>query len=186
MTTDFQELINKYYPEGSLRREIYEKHCRAVAALALKLKAMLHEPLPHNDVQTAAMLHDIGIVLTNAPDIDCHGTLPYIAHGYAGADILRREGLPERFAQVCERHTGTGLSTRDIESARLPLPLDRIYMPQSTLEKLICYADKFFSKSGDMKQKTPQQVQHDISRFGTESIDRLNDMINTFGLPPVS
>jgi hypothetical protein len=46
-------------------------------------------------VEEAAMLHDIGIYLCNAPEIDCHGEAEYICHGYLGADILRREGLPK-------------------------------------------------------------------------------------------
>ncbi len=50
------------------------------------------------------MLHDIGIFLTDAPGIHCHGTAPYIAHGYLGADLLRRERYSEDVARVAERH----------------------------------------------------------------------------------
>jgi uncharacterized protein len=44
-------------------------------------------------IQEAALLHDIGIFLTNAPKIHCFGDYPYICHGYLGAEILRKEGL---------------------------------------------------------------------------------------------
>ena len=75
--------------------------------------------IPFN--QEAAMLHDIGIYLTKAPDIGCFGEHPYICHGYLGADLLRTEGLP-RHALVCERHTGAGISLEMIKKNHLPLP----------------------------------------------------------------
>jgi len=42
----------------------------------------------------AAMLHDIGILVTDQPSLGCYGDKPYICHGYAGREILEKEGLP--------------------------------------------------------------------------------------------
>ena len=52
------------------------------------------------------MLHDIGIIFTDAPALDCHGTEPYMRHGIIGADLLRSDGVDEYLARVAERHTG--------------------------------------------------------------------------------
>ena len=60
------------------------------------------------------MLHDIGIFLTHAPQIGCHGDKPYICHGYLGRELLEKEGFP-RHAIVCETHVGVGLTIADIE-----------------------------------------------------------------------
>ena len=91
------------------------------------------------------MLHDIGIIYCDAPKIYCNGTHKYIEHGYLGAELLRREGFPKH-ALVAERHTGTGITIEQIEREELPIP-ERDYCPQSLEEKIICYADKFYSKS---------------------------------------
>lgn len=179
----YNELIYKYYPAGSRRRDIYLRHCRAVASLALELNSRLDEPLDVAEVEEAAMLHDIGIVMTDAPDLDCHGTLPYIAHGVAGADIIRRAGLPERDARVAERHTGSGLTTDDIERQQLPLPTGRVYLPVTRLERLVCYADKFYSKSGDMKRKPFDAVAASMERHGSDALNRFNALATEFGHP---
>lgn len=178
-----QSLIDTYYPAGTHLRDIFLRHSTAVATVALQLNSRLEQPIDPADVETAAMLHDIGIFLTNAKGIYCEGTYPYIAHGYLGADLLRRNGFDEKFARVCERHTGVGLSHDEIEEQRLPLPVDREYMPQSRLERLICYADKFYSKSGQMTRKTFDEVEKSMSRFGEENTARLHSLRQEFGLP---
>ena len=148
---DYQRIIDKYYPAGSPLRDIYMRHCRSVANLALDIARRKGLDLSPADIEAAAMLHDIGIVRTDAPGIHCHGSEPYLAHGRIGADLLRAEGAPEEYARVAERHTGAGLTPEDVARMSPMLPPDRSYMPQTLLERLVCYADKFYSKSGDMK-----------------------------------
>ena len=80
-------------------------------------------------VEEAAMLHDIGVFLCNAPGIECFGDAPYICHGTLGAELLNEAGF-SRHALVCERHTGAGLSLRQIEVQNLPVP-HRELMPVS-------------------------------------------------------
>ena len=98
------DIIKKYYPESSDAYRILVTHSRSVADKALAL-ARLHPEmnLDLTFIEEAAMLHDIGIFLCNAPDIDCHGEADYICHGYLGADLMRKEGYP-RHALVCESH----------------------------------------------------------------------------------
>ena len=110
------------------------------------------------------MLHDIGIFLCDAPGIECFGTEPYIRHGRLGAEILRAEGYPAH-ARVCERHTGAGLSREDIIRQNLPLPHED-FLPQTMAEKVICYADKFYSKTRIDGEKSVEQAERSLAKFG--------------------
>jgi len=178
---NYQAIIDKYYSESTPLREILIRHSRSVADLALEIARNCNLPLSTDDIEAAAMLHDIGIFLTNAPDIHCHGKEHYLRHGILGADLLRQEGVAEEIARVAERHTGTGITKADIINQHLPLPTAD-YLPESLLEKLICYADKFYSKNGDMQQKTLDQIIKSIHRFGDESLTRFNKLHNQFSI----
>ena len=176
---NYQKIIDKYYPVGSRLRDIYLLHCRSVADKALQIKREKHLDVTDEEVIAAAMLHDIGIFLTDAPGIDCHGSRPYLAHGVEGASLLRREGAEEKYARVAERHTGAGITCADIATHELPLPLAD-YMPETLLERLICYADKFYSKSGDMKEKSLERVRQSMSKLSKESLERFERLHEEF------
>lgn len=177
---DYNAIIDKYYPAGSRLRDIYLKHSRQVADKAVDIARRKHLNISLDDVETAAMLHDIGIFMTDAEGIFCYGTHPYIAHGYLGADLLRSEGIPETIVRVAERHTGAGITVEDIKQMGLPLPL-RDFMPQSMLERLVCYADKFFSKSGDMVEKPIERVRQSMLKHSQETLMRFELLNNEFG-----
>lgn len=177
----YQELYDKYYPEGTKARSILEKHSESVADLALDINRALNIGLDEKQIEVSAMLHDIGIFLTDAPGIDCHGNEPYLRHGVLGADLLRKEGFPEWCARVAERHTGAGITAEDIKEMNLPLPLDRILMPESKLERLICYADKFYSKSGDMKRKSLERVRISMAKHSLSTVERFEELHKEFG-----
>lgn len=177
---DYQKIIDKYYPAGTLLRDIYMRHCRAVAGEAVSIARRNGLRLDESRIEAAAMLHDIGIFATDAPSIQCHGTQPYIRHGIIGRDLLIEESCPEDIAEVAARHTGAGLTEDDIRSQNLLLPAGD-YCPRTMLEKLVCYADKFYSKSGDMKRKPFDRVRASIARFGSASLERFDAMAAIFG-----
>lgn len=177
---NYEEIIDLYYPAGTLRRDIFLKHARSVTEKAIEIARRKRLPLDEDEITEAAMLHDIGIFLTDAPGIDCHGESPYIAHGILGARLLRENGFDERYARVAERHTGAGISASDIDEMSLPLPR-RDYMPESLLERLICYADKFYSKSGDMKEKSLERVRASMSRHSESTAQRFETLHEEFG-----
>lgn len=177
---DYQTIIDNKYPAGTPLRDIYMRHCRSVADKALSIADAHNLPLDREEIEAAAMLHDIGICLTDAPGIHCHGTEPYLAHGVLGANMLREAGAPEIFARVAERHTGAGITADDIERNNLPMPAGRDLLPETLLEKLICYADKFYSKSGDMKEKPLSRVRASIAKFGTQSAERFEQLHELF------
>lgn len=177
--TDYNKIIDKYYPAGTPLRDIYLRHCRQVAEEALAIARRKHLPLDLQMIEGAAMTHDIGIFATDAHGIECRGTEPYITHGLIGARLLRREGAPEEWARVAERHTGSGLTASEIEAQHLPLPPGD-YEPETLLEKLICYADKFYSKSGSMKRKDIEKVRMSMERFGPASLSRFEALHSLF------
>ena len=61
--------------------------------------------------------------------------------------------------------------SREIEQQNLPLP-HRDFLPETIEEKIICYADKFYSKSHLDCCKTLPQAEKTISRFGDEGLQR--------------
>ena len=160
-------------------RDILLRHSISVTQKALRI-AYAHPELNIDIpfVEEAAMLHDIGIICCDAPGIECHGTEPYIRHGVMGAAMLRSEGLP-RHARVCERHTGAGISKEDVLAQNLPLPLQS-YLPETIEEQLICYADKFFSKTKPDREKTPEQAERSLKKFGSAGVERFRRMMNMF------
>lgn len=177
---EYQKIIDKYYRDNNRLRTILEVHSRLVSDKALRCADAHGLEIDRTFVEEAAMLHDIGIFKCDAPDICCNGPEPYICHGIEGRAILEAEGLP-RHALVCERHTGAGLTIADIERQRLPLP-HRDMTPQTLEEKLICYADKFYSKSGDYhKEKTLKKVILSMERHGEETLSRFMELHNMFG-----
>ncbi|MBD5185428.1 MAG: HDIG domain-containing protein [Bacteroidales bacterium] len=176
---DFQAIIDKYYPAGTLRRDIFMKHSRQVALLALDIMRRKNLPLDPAMVEAAAMLHDIGVFMTHAPAIGCEGSHRYITHGVLGADLLRREGMPEEIARVAERHTGAGITAEDVEMLNLPIPVAD-YVPRTLLEKLVCYADKFYSKSGTMERKDFRTARASVARHGGNGLARFDEMARMF------
>ena len=173
------ELIHKYCKGNVVLEELLHRHSSDVARRALKI-ARTHPELGADEtfLWEAAMLHDIGSVRTNAPSIHCFGTEPYICHGILGAEILRNEGLPLH-ARVAERHTGTGLTAKEIIHQNLPLP-HRDFTPESIEEQIVCYADKFYSKSHPEIEKTPEQALRSLEKFGSEGLDVFKAWIARF------
>ena len=99
-------------------------------------------------------------------------------HSLLGADILRNEGL-EKHALVCERHTGAGISAKEIEQQNLPLPHKDV-IPISIEEKIVAYADKFFSKTSPDKRKSLAEARASLERFGEATLNRFDSWTEMF------
>ena len=176
---EVQAIINKYYKKGTKLYEIYMSHCTDVTNKALSI-ARKHPELAIDIkfIEEAGMLHDIGIFMTKAPRIACEGSFPYICHGYLGRELLTNEGFPKH-GLVCERHTGTGLSLESIVKRGLPIP-HRDMQPESLEEKIICFADKFFSKSQLGKEKPLKKVRQGLSRHGWHQVKIFDEWCELF------
>jgi len=179
---DAIRIIGEYYKPGSLAYNLLIGHSRAVAQKAVAIAERLDNLNPDRVfIEEAAMLHDIGIFGTNVPSIGCNGDKPYVCHGYLGREVLEREGLPVH-ALVCERHVGVGISIADIDRHGLPIPR-RDMLPLSIEERIICFADKFFSKKRDSLgcEKQLEEVRRGIEKYGTEKLERFEEMLRLFG-----
>ncbi|MDY3268662.1 MAG: HD domain-containing protein [Phocaeicola sp.] len=172
-------LIDKFYPEENELKRILLTHSRSVAGKALDMARKHPElNLDLQFIEEAAMLHDIGIFLTDADGIFCFGDKPYICHGYLGAELVRNEGYP-RHALVCERHTGAGLSLKAIIERELPIP-HRDMLPVSLEEQIICFADKFFSKTHLDREKSVEKARKSIAKHGEEGLARFDKWCELF------
>ena len=176
---DALAIIDKYYPEDNELKHILVTHSRSVADKALWIAETHPElELDKQFLEEAALLHDIGVFLTDAPGIHCFGIHPYICHGYLGSQLLQKEGYM-RHALVCERHTGAGISLQSILEQNLPVP-HREMVPISLEEQVICFADKFFSKTRLDSEKSIEKALKSISKYGEDGIIRFNNWCERF------
>ncbi len=181
-TIDPLEILYHFYPEDTALRRMLLKHAAQVREKALAIAENSAYPIDFQLVSTGAMLHDLGISACHAPKILCEGREPYIAHGTIGARMLREyDAALEPYARICERHTGSGLTMEDVRSQSLPIP-EQDYLPETPEEKLVCLADKFFSKSGDMEEKSLDRIRRSMRKFGADSVTRFDDLCRIFGV----
>ncbi|MDO5561157.1 MAG: HDIG domain-containing protein [bacterium] len=179
---DYFAIINKYYQPGTRTYKIFTVHAILVTNKALKIARRLNLSAQEQEfIEEAAMLHDIGVFKVNSAKMDCVGDLPYIAHGVAGAEILRQENLPQH-AQVAERHVGVGLTKKEISARQLPLPTQD-FLPETQAEKIITYADLFFSKREATlwKEDTPEEIEAELNGFGPEQTATFRAWRTEFG-----
>lgn len=174
-------LLQKYYDPQSELYRLLIIHSVLVTAKALQLARDYLDEHPKAAIDTAfleeaAMLHDIGIYRCDSPAIMCTGAEPYVRHGVLGREILEQEGL-QRHALVCERHTGAGITRDDVVQQALPLP-ERDYMPVSLEEKIICLADKFYSKKPKklFKEKSLEKIRKNLEKYGAQMAERFDTL----------
>ena len=161
---DYQSIIEKYYTDD-VARDLLIRHSRQVADRCLMICDRHPElRLDREFLEEAAMLHDIGIKWCSAPGIHCHGAEPYLRHGVIGGELLRQEGY-ERHARVAERHTGTGLPGLE---------------PETLEEQVICYADKFYSKSRLERVLMVAEAAESLEKFGHEGVVKFMDWAKRF------
>ena len=172
---DYQAIIDEYYPEDDELRGLLLKHSRQVADRCLQIANKHRElPLDVQFLEEAAMLHDIGIRWCHAPGIFCHGEEHYLRHGLIGGQVLREKGF-ERHARVCERHTGTGLTSVPMGKDGTPLLSANLvengfFVPETLEEQLVCYADKFYSKSSPDRVLSVLETAQSLEKFGHEGV----------------
>ncbi len=176
-------LLNKYYPPGSDGHRILLLHSELVAAKAVAVaQRMTGTGVDLDFVREAALLHDIGILYTDVPQLGCRGELPYLCHGVKGRELLEQEGLP-RHGLVCERHIGVGLSAEEIVRQQLPLPA-RDMLPISLEEQIVTYADLFFSKNPAKsgKERSVDKVRKSLARHGADKVAVFDAWHQRFGI----
>ena len=175
------DIMAEFYDRDSKPYELLIQHGRQVAKKALDVATKVSHTSPDLEfIQEAAMLHDIGVFMTNSPEFGCNGEYPYVCHGYLGREMLEKRGLP-RHALVCERHVGVGITAEEIKRRHLPLPI-RDMIPISIEEKIICFADKFYSKNGNSNEneKTVKDILCNLERYGHDKVKRFQAWMKMF------
>ena len=170
-------VIARHYRPGEESYRVLVAHSVLVASKAIELARARRLRVPAAEIDLAfleeiALLHDIGIRWTHAPEIGCAGAEPYIRHGIIGREVLEKEGLP-RHALACERHTGAGIPRAEVIERDLPLP-QRDFLPVTLEEKVLCVADKFYSKKPGRlwRERSPEEVSRTMTRWGERVAER--------------
>jgi uncharacterized protein len=178
------QIIEKFYGPGTRLYDILVNHSRIVRDKSLDIARSLPHLNPDLEfIETAAMLHDIGIFLTRSESIGCFGKAAYVCHGYLGRELLDELGLPPEYGMVSERHTGAGITRKNIVLNKLPLP-QRDMVPLSLEEKIICAADKYHSKNPRSSGRTitTAEVIEGLRKINSDHAERFTLWAGEFGL----
>ena len=112
---DPKDILAEYYGRDSKAFDILVAHGEHVARKALVAAEQVSHLKPDLEfITNAAMLHDIGILETDSPELGCNGRHPYICHGILGRELMENIELPE-FGLICECHLGVGISADDVQ-----------------------------------------------------------------------
>ncbi len=130
-------------------------------------------------IEEAALLHDIGIGKVSMDKDNSQNKPPYIQHGLLGEEILQNLGYPLH-AAVCRNHIGVGLTQEIILRNKLPLPAEDM-CPSTLSEKIITYADLFFSKSNIYYKRSFPEVEAKIRSYAQEQLEKLRELHKQFG-----
>jgi uncharacterized protein len=168
---DTLEIIEKYYKNNKKAKEILISHGESVYKKALEIiKNSGIKNIDLKFLKDACILHDIGILNVNSPKIFCFGKRSYIEHGISGSEILQKEGL-NKIALICERHVGLGIKKEEVKNLnkkfKSELP-EKDMFPKTKIEKLICLADKFFSKSNLEKEEKLEDILKEVRGYNKE------------------
>ena len=163
-------LIDKYYADNPRLRELLWIHSRQVADRCLKIAA-LH---PELDLDKAFWKKQLCYMISAF----CIPTLPvfYVRETHlifatviSGRRCCVRKGF--RPCQGVRASYRRGAFTEEVAAQGLPIPVQDYY-PETLEEQLICYADKFYSKSHPDREKTPEQALKSVSRYGEDGARR--------------
>jgi uncharacterized protein len=170
------ELLKKY-SDSEEHYNIVLSHSLLVLSKSVNIIAQkkLYNKVNFDLIISGCLLHDIGAFefMKNFNKIQKN----YLKHGIIGGKILRKEELKKE-ALIAERHIGSGLSKKYIIENNLPLP-KKDFLPITLEQKIICYADKFHSKSN--KKDTLGSIKKEMKEFGEEPFRRFLELEKMFG-----
>lgn len=148
------------------------RHSKAVKKVAVDIGKRV-KGIDLQFVKSASLLHDIGRFQCGPESED------NVKHGIVGADILRKENLPEH-ALVAERHLGAGISKEDILEQGLELPL-KDYIPVSKEEKIICHADNLIEEDKRISlKKVVERFEKELGKKVGKRVKELAEEVEAF------
>ena len=145
---------------------------------------MIHFPNEHLDLECLDTRETVAEACARAGqplDLVCGGT------GRCGQCkiLIKNHGitlevLACQYPVFDEMEILTGAEARQqILDQGLPLP-PRDFVPVTLEEQLICWADKFFSKTHPEREKTTEQARHSLEKFGTEGLVKFDEWCARF------
>ncbi|MCB0125527.1 MAG: HD domain-containing protein [Caldilineaceae bacterium] len=180
---DYFSIIHRYLAPDSTAYPLYLIHCTLVTKLALEIAERLElDAAAQRFIEEAAMLHDIGIVRTQMPVIFCDGALPYLYHLTEGCKLLEAEGLLKH-ARVAQTHSGIVLTAERLRSVGLTADLIH-FIPRSLEEKIINFADLFYSKDSATlwRERSVIEARNSIGKFAPANLALFDEWATTFGV----
>ena len=172
-----KQFLKKYSKTEHNFERIY-RHSKIVQAIAIRIAKRFEKKrkikLNMELIENGSLLHDLGVLVL--------GDKPYIQHGILGAEVLRKQNLyganqnlAEKYARVCERHIGVGITKKEIIAKKLPLP-KKDFIAQSWEEKIISYADSWHSKSmldkNGRKKEHLAEILQELGKYGADKVEK--------------
>lgn len=180
---EIEQLHHKYAPDQAAFDIIYT-HCKIVWEIAAELIHAKNLQVDEDLVRAGCQLHDIGVYQLFKPDGAFYEPVLYTLHGLFGQEIVEAEGLGAVLGDVITRHIGAGITKEDIVKNGLPLP-HTDFIPISVEEQLVSYADNFHTKDIPALFCTYESIKVHQDKYGQDSVDRLENMRDTFGEPDI-
>lgn len=144
---EIERFHHKYAPNDKVYNLVYG-HCQIVSEISLWCADNIaHETkIDKKLLQAACLLHDVGSYAFFDNDGNNLNDRLYPQHAILGAKILEDEGVDNRITSIVATHVLLGLTKKEIIETPWYLP-ERGYEPNSVEGQLLCYADRFHSKT---------------------------------------
>lgn len=179
----YEEIIalHRKYAPSQAAFDLVFTHCQIIWELAEQLIQKSSLPVNSELVKVGCLLHDVGVYRLYLPngEID-HAN--YIKHGTEGYALLKEEGFDEQLRRFASNHTGVGLTKKEIEEDKLPIPPSD-YFAENPEERLTMYADKFHTKTTPPKFMTADTYAKKLEKFGEEKVAHFRQFQNELGTP---
>lgn len=167
--------LHREYAPSRDAFELVHEHCRLVCSIAEQFFAGVD--IDTDLVRAGALLHDIGVYRLEST--------AYVRHGVLGHELLASLGFPVELCRFASCHTGVGITRDDVVRQSLPIPVDD-YLPRTPEEELVMYADKFHSKRLPPVFLTGDTYAAEVSRFGTDKVQRFALLRSRYGDPSLA
>jgi uncharacterized protein len=174
--------IEALHRDHAPTREAFESvhvHCELVCRIAEQLFTGLD--VDGDLIRAGALLHDIGVYRLYTPTGELN-TVDYVQHGVLGHELLDDLGFPEEICRFASRHTGVGITRADVLRQSLPIPVDD-YLPRTSEEEVVMYADKFHSKRTPPVFMTGDTYAASVGRWGEDKVTAFADLRARYGDP---
>ncbi|MDA4134024.1 MAG: HDIG domain-containing protein [Thaumarchaeota archaeon] len=152
MIPDDRLALALHAKHGSSERVV--SHCQTVTSVSKVLADSFlskGKVIDRRAVVAGALLHDIGRSRTHE-----------VGHGWVGAKILEEEGIDAVVVEIVRRHVGAGISPEEARSLGFP---DGDYIPRTTEQRVVCFADKMVCSD------TVRPFEEEVRRFERKGHD---------------